>query len=168
MLIELGSDLDLYGAYSDGFVDSVDLLDRYDRFFDHSMQALGVEIEGEDEQEDSRRLLATVAARLGDVAASDESRRPIDAVPASSAISGESSSRSARASRTSPSPSLRHGMVSRRKRSTNGFTAARSRPKSGRAARTGSPPASSDRHTRCSPPERGRGASCGSASAGGR
>jgi excisionase family DNA binding protein len=76
MLVELRTDLDLYGDYSDGFVDSVDLLDRYDRFFDHSMlmtyQALGVETEGEDEQEDSRRLLATVAARLGDVAASDE------------------------------------------------------------------------------------------------
>jgi excisionase family DNA binding protein len=76
MLVELRSDLDLYGEYSDGFVDSVDLLDRYECFFDHSMlmayQALGVEREGEDEHEDSRRLLATVAARLGDVAASDE------------------------------------------------------------------------------------------------
>lgn len=75
MLVELRSDLDLYGDYGDCFVASVDLLDRYDRFFDHSMlmayQALGVR-EDDDEQEDSRRLLAAVAARLGEVAASDE------------------------------------------------------------------------------------------------
>ena len=76
MLVELRSDLDLYGDYGDRFVDSVDLLDRYDRFFDHAMlmayQGLGMGGEGEDEREDSRRLLATVAARLGELAASDE------------------------------------------------------------------------------------------------
>lgn len=76
MLVELRSDLDLYGEYEDSFVDSVDLLDRYGRFFDHAMlmayQALGVEAEDEEEHEDSRRLLASVAARLGEVAASDE------------------------------------------------------------------------------------------------
>jgi len=76
MLVELRSALDLYGDYGDGFVDSVDLLDRYDRFFDHSMlmayQALGVEREDEDEHEGSRRLLATVADRLGEVASSAE------------------------------------------------------------------------------------------------
>jgi excisionase family DNA binding protein len=76
MLVELRSDLDLYGDYGDCFVNSVDLLDRYERFFDHPMlmayQALGVEREGEDEHEASRRLLAAVAARLGEVAASDE------------------------------------------------------------------------------------------------
>src|SRR5581483_1355343 len=70
MLVELRSDLDLYGDYGDAFVESVDLLDRYDRFFDHSMlmayQGLGVEREGDDEREDSRRLLATAAARLGE------------------------------------------------------------------------------------------------------
>jgi excisionase family DNA binding protein len=75
MLVELRSDLDLYGDYGDAFVESVDLLDRHERFFDHAMlmgyQALGVEQEGEDEREDSRRLLATVAARLGEVAASE-------------------------------------------------------------------------------------------------
>src|ERR1044071_4985854 len=71
MLVELRSDLDLYGDYGDAFVACVDLLDRYDRFFDHSMlmayQALGLGREGEDEQEQegSRRLLAAVAARLG-------------------------------------------------------------------------------------------------------
>ena len=76
MLIELRSDLDLYGDYEDCFVDSVDLLDGYDRFFDHSMlmvyQALGLHDEGEDEHEDSRRLLATVAARLREIAAGDD------------------------------------------------------------------------------------------------
>jgi excisionase family DNA binding protein len=76
MLVELRSDLDLYGDYGDAFVDSVDLLDRYDRFFDHPMlmayQALGVETDPDDEHEDSRRLLAVVAARLGEVASSDD------------------------------------------------------------------------------------------------
>lgn len=76
ILVELRSDLDLYGDYEDRFVDSVDLLDRYERFFDHSMlmayQALGVHQEDEDEHEDSRRLLAGVAARLGELGASDE------------------------------------------------------------------------------------------------
>lgn len=76
MLVELRSDLDLYGDYGDAFVESVDLLDRHERFFDHTMlmayQSLGVEREGEDEREDSRRLLADVAARLGDVSASNE------------------------------------------------------------------------------------------------
>jgi excisionase family DNA binding protein len=76
ILVELRSDLDLYGEYEDRFVASVDLLDRYDKFFDHSMlmayQALGIHQEGEDEHEDSRRLLAAVVARLGEVAASDE------------------------------------------------------------------------------------------------
>ncbi len=76
MLVELRSDLDLYGNYGDAFVDSVDLLDRYDRFFDHPMlmayQALGVETDADDEHEDSRRLLAAVATRLGEVASSDD------------------------------------------------------------------------------------------------
>ena len=80
MLVELRSDLDLYGSFGDGFVDSIDLLDRHDRFFDHAMlmayQALGVEQEGEDEREHSRRLLAIVSARLGDVAVSDEVELP--------------------------------------------------------------------------------------------
>lgn len=76
MLVELRSDLDLYGDYGDAFVESVDLLDRYERFFDHPMlmayQALGVEADGDDEHEDSRRLLAGVAARLGEVASSED------------------------------------------------------------------------------------------------
>lgn len=75
MLVELRSDLDLYGDYGDAFVESVDLLDRYDRFFDHSMlmayQALGVDEEEGEGHEDSRRLLAGVAARLGEVAADE-------------------------------------------------------------------------------------------------
>src|SRR3954469_17207520 len=72
MLVELRSDLDLYGDFGEAFVESVDLLDRHERFFDHTMlmayQALGVAREGEDEHEDSRRLLAAVAARLGELA----------------------------------------------------------------------------------------------------
>jgi excisionase family DNA binding protein len=76
MLVELRSDLDLYGDYGDDFIASVDLLDRYDRFFDHSMlmtyQALGVETDADDEREDSRRLLAAVASRLREVASSDD------------------------------------------------------------------------------------------------
>jgi excisionase family DNA binding protein len=76
MLVELRSDLNLYGDYGDAFVESVDLLDRHERFFDHTMlmayQSLGVAREGEDEHEDSRRLLAAVAARLGEVSAGDE------------------------------------------------------------------------------------------------
>lgn len=76
MLVDLRSDLDMYGDYGDAFVASVDLLDRYDRFFDHPMlmayQALGMETDADDEHEDSRRLLAVVAARLGEVASSDD------------------------------------------------------------------------------------------------
>jgi hypothetical protein len=76
ILVELRSDLDLYGDYEECFVDSVDLLDRYERFFDHSMlmayQALGVHQEDEDEHEDSRHLLAGVAARPRELVASDE------------------------------------------------------------------------------------------------
>lgn len=75
MLVELGSDLDLSGEYAERFVESIDLLDRHEGFFDHAMlmayQALGVDPDGEDEREDSRRLLATVVARLGDVASDD-------------------------------------------------------------------------------------------------
>lgn len=78
MLVELRSDLDLYGEYEAAFLESVDLLDKHERFFDHTMlmtyQALGIEGadgEGEGEHEDSRRLVALVASRLGDVASSE-------------------------------------------------------------------------------------------------
>jgi excisionase family DNA binding protein len=83
MLVELGSDLDLYGEYAERFVESVDLLDRHDGFFDHPMlmayQALGLDHDGEDECEDSRRLLATVVARLADIAAdAADAAEPVD------------------------------------------------------------------------------------------
>jgi excisionase family DNA binding protein len=82
MLAELRSDVDLYGDYQDAFVSSVDLLDHYGRFFDHSMlmayQGLGLHSSAEEEErgEDSRRLLVVVSSRLGDLAADEDATAP--------------------------------------------------------------------------------------------
>lgn len=76
MLVELRSNLDLYGDYQDDFVASLDLLDHYELLFDHSMlmafQALGVDEAQDEKVESSRRLLASVSARLTDMAAKEQ------------------------------------------------------------------------------------------------